>query len=121
MGLAIGMRHGPSDWRLLMAGIAISSVICFIFYTFMRSQIDRNYGGVSICFRWMLWFAPLWLVSMTPALVRAADIPRWRMAIQGLLLASVFSMSASLANPWQSPWIYRYFEFLGWFRDTSAQ
>ena len=39
----------------------------------MRPQIDRNYGGVSSCFRWVLWFAPLWLVVIAPVIDQWAE------------------------------------------------
>jgi hypothetical protein len=36
------------------------------------------------------------------------------MACHALLACSVFSMAISLQNPWQHPWIYRFWSFLGW-------
>src|SRR5262249_48506377 len=53
---------GP-DLAIFVA--AITSV-CLVFYL-LRPIEDRNYGGVSAGFRWMFWFAPLWLVTMLPA------------------------------------------------------
>ena len=47
------------------------TLICLVFYILLRPQEDRNYGGMTSGFRWMFWFAPLWLVVMIPA-------ARWR-------------------------------------------
>ena len=37
-----------------------------------------------------------------------------RLAILALLASSVFSVAASLQTPWQSPWLYQFWRFLGW-------
>jgi hypothetical protein len=31
-----------------------------------------------------------------------------------LVVGGVFSAATALQSPWRHPWIYRYFEFLGW-------
>ncbi len=112
-GLVLSLRYGPLDLRLLAGGIGASSAVCFLFYM-VRPEIDRNYGGVSICFRWMLWFAPLWLFAMAPAIDFATRSVSGRRTLVVLLAISIFSAAASLDSPWQSPWIYRYWGFLGW-------
>ena len=96
-----------------MLAISIASVVCFLFYL-NRPLIDRNYGGVSVCFRWLLWFAPLWLLVITPVMAWFETAPLRRGTLYTMLALSVFSMSASLETPWQSPWIYRFWQFLGW-------
>ncbi|TWU65898.1 hypothetical protein [Crateriforma conspicua] len=99
--------------RVMMIAIMIASLVCFAFYM-ARPKIDRNYGGVSTCFRWMLWFAPLWVLCCVPAVDRVSR-SRWgRFTIMVLLGLSVFSMSTALDSPWHSPWLYRYWDFLGW-------
>jgi len=103
-----------SRWWLCVAIIA-ATLICFAFYI-SRPLIDRNYGGVSCCFRWMLWFAPLWVWSLLPAADRLGT-NRWgRWVMVGLLIASIFSVFTALPSPWQHPWIYRYADFLGWLK-----
>jgi MFS family permease len=79
-----------------------------------RPQIDRNYGGVSVCFRWLLWFAPLWLLVIGPVMDWFGTSGRRRAILLAMLALSVFSMSMALATPWQSPWLYRFWQFLGW-------
>lgn len=113
IGLVAGVVRGSPEARRLMLAISIASVVCFLFYL-NRPLIDRNYGGVSVCFRWLLWFAPLWLLVITPVMAWFETAPLRRGTLYTMLALSVFSMSASLETPWQSPWIYRFWQFLGW-------
>jgi hypothetical protein len=113
IGLLIGVRADPPAMKRYTAAVLVASLVCFLFYL-NRPLIDRNYGGVSICFRWLLWFAPLWLVAIAPVIDRSA-VGRVRPAMVLVLLAcSVFSVFASLQTPWQSPWLYQFWSFLGW-------
>lgn len=109
------MLRSPSDetMRWNAAAIVIASLVCLAFYIF-RPLEDRNYGGVSCCFRWMLWFAPLWLWLAVPAADRLAERSWQRGIVYVLLAASIFSAVVSLENPWQHPWIYRFLDYLGW-------
>lgn len=113
LGLAYRCLHGPHYERRLAGSIALCSLVCLSFYV-ARPEIDRNYGGVSICFRWMLWFVPLWLYGMLAEAESWSEKSRGRILLGLLLAASVFSMSTSLDSPWQSPWLYRFASFLGW-------
>jgi hypothetical protein len=112
-GLAGCLFRPDSKHQVLLSMITLATIVCAVFYV-LRPEIDRNYGGVSVCFRWMLWFAPLWLFAcIGPAewLARRG----WGRGLAVLLLAaSVFSMSTALSGPWQSPWLYRFWTFLGW-------
>lgn len=103
-----------SRWWLSVAIIA-ATLICFAFYI-SRPLIDRNYGGVSCCFRWLLWFAPLWIWGLLPAADRLGVSLWGRCLMAALLIASVFSVFTAMPSPWQHPWIYRYAEFLGWLK-----
>jgi hypothetical protein len=113
VGLLVGVMRGAPETRRLTLAISVASIVCFAFYL-NRPLIDRNYGGVSVCFRWLLWFAPLWLLVATPVMAWFERTPARRGSLYGMLALSVFSMSASLESPWQSPWIYRFWQFLGW-------
>ncbi|TWT67439.1 cytochrome d ubiquinol oxidase subunit II [Allorhodopirellula solitaria] len=112
-GLIHRISHGPRDRRYLAAAIVTATVVCFLFYV-ARPEIDRNYGGVSVCFRWMLWFTPLWVYAIVTEFDRLTDNWAGGLVVLGLLAASVFSVSASLESPWQSPWLYQFASFLGW-------
>lgn len=114
LGLWLRIKE-PEGWnrRLLAVGVALVSLVCLAFYI-SRPEIDRNYGGVSSSFRWMLWFMPLWVWGAIPAITGAMERDWARRIAFVLLFASVFSMATALENPWQYPWIYRYLSFLGW-------
>jgi hypothetical protein len=80
----------------------------------MRPQEDRNYGGMTSGFRWMFWFAPLWLVVMVPAADRLAR-STVGMAFAALLLTiSALSAGYPTWNPWTHPWIYNWLVWCGW-------
>src|SRR6185312_8855113 len=84
-------RREP-DWRALGLLIASVSAVCLAFYL-MRPLEDRNYGGMNSGFRWVFWFAPLWLVAMLPA-ADALSTRRWTRGLAYLLLGfSVLSVS----------------------------
>ena len=107
------IRYGPSDTAWFAIAVLVASVVCILFYL-MRPMIDRNYGGVSTCFRWLLWFTPLWLL-MVAVVFDDWSHRIWGRCLSVLLLAlSVLSMTTALSSPWQSPWIYQWCLFLGW-------
>ncbi|TWU48328.1 hypothetical protein [Rubripirellula reticaptiva] len=113
IGFFISLRMGPDDYRRMSAAILLATLVCAAFYI-SRPMIDRNYGGVSTCFRWMLWFSPLWLMMIAPVLDDWSESPWLRRVAIGLLALSAISMSTALSSPWQSPWLYRFWQFLGW-------
>ncbi len=116
-GLWLRLVEPQGRYRfLLAAAITAVSLICLAFYV-SRPLIDRNYGGVSSSFRWLLWFMPLWVWAMLPGLVPLMAHKWFRPALLFLLALSIFSVSTALDNPWQHPWIYRYASFLGWLPD----
>ncbi|NLX96153.1 MAG: hypothetical protein GXY83_08250 [Rhodopirellula sp.] len=105
----------PEDRQLrwLASFVLILSLVCLVFYL-SRPQDDRNYGGMTAGFRWMFWFAPLWLVTMLPAADRMAA-GRWRRGLAYILLAiSALSASYPIWNPWTHPWLLNYMHYLGW-------
>jgi hypothetical protein len=90
------------------------TVVCLVFYIGLRPQEDRNYGGMTSGFRWMFWFAPLWLVAMIPAADRLANSAFGKALALALLVMSVLSVSYPTWNPWTQPWIYHWLEWCGW-------
>ena len=58
-GLWKSRRWQEGRFRSLAALIAITSVVCLVFYIVLRPIEDRNYGGMTSGFRWVFWFAPL--------------------------------------------------------------
>jgi hypothetical protein len=99
--------------RELAALVAAVSLVCVTFYIF-RPEMERNYSGMSTGFRWVLWMAPMWLAVMLPT-ADAASQRRWARALALVLLAaSVLSASYATWNPWTSPWIMDFKNYLGW-------
>ncbi len=113
VGLGIGLTGRDRDWRDLSIAVVLISVVVLVFYL-TRPQIDRNYGGVSCCLRWMLWLAPLWLMAMLPAADRASDSRRACWICLVLLAISTFSATYSVVNPFSHPWLFEYWQYLGW-------
>jgi len=114
LGIALWLRSADSSRRVIAAGIAALTVVTLVFYIGFRPQVDRNYGGWTSGFRWMFWFAPLWLVTMLPAGDAAAG-SRWGKSLALVLLAlSVLSASYPTWNPWIQPWIYQWLVHNGW-------
>lgn len=112
VGMAQAARRDAS-LRALVAGIALVTAVCLTFYL-SRPQIDRNYGGTTSGFRWVFWFAPLWLVAMLPA-ADACARNRFCRALACILLAgSVFSVVFPTWNPWTHPWAMQFYEYMDW-------
>ena len=115
-GWYLGIRWYPAGLGRLLAATATATLVCIAFYV-ARPEIDRNYGGVSITFRWLIWLYPFWVLASVPA-VQALSRSGWGRGVAWLLLGcSVFSVAASLESPWQHPWLYRFWGFLGWIAD----
>lgn len=115
-GWWLGFRRYPWGLRGVTAATAVATCVCVAFYV-ARPEIDRNYGGVSICFRWLIWMVPFWIFAVAPAVQRLATSRAGRVVAWGLLGWGVFSVAASLESPWQHPWIYRFWTFLGWITE----
>ncbi len=109
-GLAL-LWKTPGE-RQLVLFIAILSLTCLAFYL-SRPQMDRNYGGMTSGFRWMFWFAPLWLVALLPAADRLSTSRVGRGFALVLLGLSIASASYPTWNPWTHPWLWHLFAYLG--------
>lgn len=110
-GLALLWRGGHQ--RELAAFILTLSLVCLAFYL-SRPQPDRNYGGMTSGFRWMFWFAPMWLVALLPAADRLSTSRVGRTVGLVLLVLSVMSASYPTWNPWTQPWLWNFLLYLGW-------
>jgi hypothetical protein len=109
-GLFLFWKNGR---RELAIAIGALSAVCLLFYL-SRPQADRNYGGMTSGFRWMFWFAPLWLVALLPSADRLATSRLGRGLALILLAASVMSVSYPTWNPWVHPWLWNLSSYLGW-------
>ncbi len=106
-------RRQQPDLRELALLITAVTLVCLAFYLYPL-EFQRNYGGQASGFRWMFWFAPLWLVVMLPAADAMAR--RWwtRLIVLLALAVSVLSASYPTWNPWTFPWIMDYLQYLKW-------
>lgn len=107
----LGRRYRLRDLALL---ITIVTIVCVTFYICFVKPLDRNYGGMTSGFRWVFWFAPLWLLAMLPVADWLAP-KRWGRGLGYVLLAvSVISVSYPIWNPWTHPWLTNFFLYMGW-------
>jgi hypothetical protein len=112
-GVLLWLRRPRNLHWWLAASIALLTLVVLAFYL-SRPQIDRNYGGVTNGLRWLFWLIPLWLLATIPAADAIAH-SRWgRVAAALLLLVSVFSANYAILNPWSHPWLFDYWQGLGW-------
>jgi len=108
----VGMIPLCRRWPAVGMFVATLSVVCLAFYL-ARPEIDRNYGGMTSGFRWMFWFAPLWLVALLPACDWLAR-SRWGQGLALVLITlSVMSASYPTWNPWTHPWLWNLLYYLG--------
>ncbi len=114
-GLAMLCRSREAARRELGWLIAVTSLVCLAFYL-SRGQADRNYGGMTAGFRWVFWFAPLWLVGMLPAADWTSG-RRWAQILSAVLLAlSAASAAYPTWNPWTHPWLLDWMLHMDWVR-----
>lgn len=103
-----------ADVRFVLALTTLIITVVVLAFYLTRPQIDRNYGGMTSCLRWLLWLTPLWLLTLLPAADWLSRSWWGRGLVLALLAISVFSANYAADNPWSHPWIYDYWESLGW-------
>jgi hypothetical protein len=107
-GFVIGLMRLRDEDRTRRAW-ALASLLCllvsaavFAFYLYKT----ENYGGWTNGPRWLMWLAPLWLVTMFPVL---DWLGKSRLGVAFALLLLVFSamsMNFHPWSPWRHPWIH---------------
>jgi hypothetical protein len=113
---ALGDSEQPTrlNSRQILAITTILITLVVVAFYLTRPLIDRNYGGISCCLRWLIWLTPLWLLTLLPAADWFATCRFGRAIAMALLLVSVFSACYAADNPWSHPWIFDYWTSLGW-------
>jgi hypothetical protein len=115
VGCAMWLRRGNLGQRTVAIATALVTLVVLAFYL-TRPQIDRNYGGITCCLRWLLWLTPLWLLTLLPAADWLGTSRSGRGLAIALLIVSIFSAAYGAANPWSHPWIFEYWTSLGWIK-----
>jgi hypothetical protein len=111
-GIGMWLWSGDRPRRELALIVAALTLTCLVFYIGLRPKSDRNYGGMTSGFRWMFWFAPLWLLVMAPTADRLSRSKTGIILAAILLMFSVLSASYPTWNPWSQPWIYNLLQWL---------
>ncbi len=114
VGMGMWLRAEDQIRRKLAVMVILLTLVCLVFYLGMRPQSDRNYGGMTSGYRWVFWFAPLWLMTMIPAADRLSRSKAGMAFAAVLLTFSVLSISYPTWNPWTQPWIYNWLQWCGW-------
>ena len=91
-GLARWMIR-PSDNRWLATMTVVLTFVCLMFYIGMRPAEDRNYGGLTIGFRWAFWLVPLWTLALLPACDQLSTRRLGRWLCLACLLVSAISQA----------------------------
>jgi hypothetical protein len=102
-----GVKMGGRFQMRWLGWLALTVTVVVIAFYVARPAIDRNYGGVSCTARWLLWLAPLWLMTMLPMVDWLGGSPRGRAICYLLLLVSSVSALLHANNPWTYPWLYQ--------------
>ncbi len=102
----------PGIWLAPLGVLTlITTVVVVGFYLVITDT--RNYGGWTFGLRWLMWLAPLWLLTMVPVVDWLGQRRFGRWLAVGLLIWSVFSVSYRTWNPWRHPWLYDLLESNG--------
>ena len=113
--VGIGIWLARPERRALAVLIGSISIVCLVFYL-TQPPMNRNYGGMTSGFRWMFWFAPLWLVALLPTADKLAGTRLRRGLALTLLCFSVLSASYPTWNPWTHPWLTNLMMYLKWIK-----
>jgi hypothetical protein len=103
-------QKASHQWAELAVFTTVLSLIVMGYYIY-RSD---NYGGWSNGPRWLMWLAPLWLLTLLPIADRLGQRRSGRTLCLALLALSVLSAHYWNWNPWRHPWIYNWMDSRGW-------
>lgn len=113
VGMSVALYHCRGRDRIAHSAALLMMLVVLAFYI-SRPQVDRNYGGFCCGLRWMFWFIPIWTLQLLPILDRLSKT-KWGISPGIVCLAvSIFSVHYASMNPWQHPWLFDYWTYLGW-------
>ena len=110
-GMVLLLFRGPPSLRLISVGTLLLTLVCLAFYL-SRPLQDRNYGGVCNGLRWMMWFIPLYLLTMLPIIAWLGKTRVGRTFAALALALGIFSASYKPMNCFSAPWIFDLLEYL---------
>ena len=113
VSLAFGAKMAGRFTMKWLGWIAIALTVVVVGFYINQPTINRNYGGVSSCLRWVLWLAPLWLASMLPVVDWLSSSRKGQAFCLVLLVVSALSAMVPMDNPWSHPWLYDIWDWTG--------
>jgi hypothetical protein len=84
--------------------------VVIVFYIFKSD----NYGGFAVGPRWLMWVAPLFLLTAVPVIEGMAKSKTGRLIALVLLIFAVLAANYPGWNAWRHPWIYDAMLDSGW-------
>ncbi len=113
ISLACGVKMAGRFTMNWLGWLAIVLTVVVVGFYVSQPTINRNYGGVSSCLRWVLWLAPVWLVSMLPIIDWLGSSRKGQTFCLLLFAISALSAMSSMDNPWTHPWLYDIWNWTG--------
>ncbi len=113
LALLGGAKMGGTYQMRWLGAISLAVSVVVIAFYLTRPTIDRNYGGFACSLRWLLWLAPLWLMSMLPVVDWLAGSRGGKFLCFTLLFLSALSAMYPANNPWVHPWLYEIWDLTG--------
>jgi len=113
VSLACGAKMAGRFTMKWLGWMAIALTVVVIGFYINQPTVNRNYGGVCSCLRWVLWLAPVWLASMLPVVDWLSSSRKGQVFCLVLLAISALSAMASMDNPFTHPWLYDIWDWTG--------
>jgi len=103
-------QHSSKSWGFLALTSAIVGSVVIVFYIFKSD----NYGGFAVGPRWLMWIAPIFLLTAVPVIDGMAKSKTGRLIALLLLIFAVLAANYPGWNAWRHPWIYDAMLDCGW-------
>jgi len=103
-------QHSSKSWGFLALSSAIVGAVVIVFYIFKTD----NYGGFAVGPRWLMWVAPIFLLTAVPVIDGMAKSKTGRLIALVLLIFAVLAANYPGWNAWRHPWIYDAMLDSGW-------
>lgn len=113
LALIGGAKMGGRFQMRWLGWLALVVTAVVIGFYLSRPVMDRNYGGYCCTARWLLWLAPIWLMTMLPVVdwLGRSRLGQWVCLV--MLFSSAVSALIHANNPWTLPWLYELWHLTG--------